>query len=128
VTVPGPANFAKVLRGSAGRPAALATPRADLIGKSTTELPVSKSGATVSNADDFRAVDPSSGTVPALVYGTVPSSVPAGTLLAVAVNGRVAAVTQVGKADKEGHRFGALITDESVFRTGENQVDVIRLE
>ncbi|WP_371871332.1 sulfatase-like hydrolase/transferase [Phytohabitans rumicis] len=131
VTVPGPANFAEVLRGSAGRPAALAQPRADLIGTPAAALPAAGSrtaSATVSNADDFRAVDLASGTIPALVYGTVPSSVPAGTLLAVAVNGRIAAVTQVAKPDKEGHRFGALITDESVFRTGENQVDVIRLE
>jgi hypothetical protein len=126
-TVPGPANFAEVLRGSAGRSPRLANPRPELMGKPVDEVPVAavRDGPSVANADAFGEVDPASGTIPALVWGTVPSSIKDGTLLAVAVNGRVGAVTQVTEPDGAGLRFAALVTDESLFRTGANNVSVL---
>ncbi|WDZ82517.1 sulfatase-like hydrolase/transferase [Micromonospora cathayae] len=88
-----------------------------------------RTGGTVRVADlaAFRAVDPDTGSLPALVWGSVPARVPDGTLLAVALNGRVAAVTPVVPADEGGRRFAALITDDRLFRPGANQLDVYQV-
>ena len=53
----------------------------------------------------FGTTDPDTGTLPALVWGDVPDRVPDGTLLAVAVNGRIGAVVPVVPADPGGRRF-----------------------
>jgi hypothetical protein len=127
ITVDGSANLAAVLRGPATRPALPAALSPDLIG----EAPPSgarDAGATVANASAFADVQPGSGTLPALVYGTVPKSVRNGTPLAVVVNGKVGAVVRANAADEAGRRFGALITDESLFRAGANEVAILRLE
>jgi hypothetical protein len=82
----------------------------------------------VANASAFADVQPGSGKLPALVYGTAPKSVRNGTPLAVVVNGKVGAVVRASAADEAGRRFGALITDESLFREGANEVAILRLE
>ncbi|MEV0806850.1 sulfatase-like hydrolase/transferase [Micromonospora sp. NPDC050200] len=83
--------------------------------------------ATVANRASFDRVDPDAGELPALVWGTVPRDVPDGTLLAVAVNGRVGAVVPVVPRDKGGRRFAALLADDHLFRAGANRLDLYRV-
>ncbi|RLP87237.1 sulfatase [Micromonospora sp. CV4] len=83
--------------------------------------------ARVADLAAFRAMDPDTGTLPALVWGDVPDRIPDGTLLAVAVNGRVGAVVPVVPADPGGRRFAALLTDDQLFRAGVNQLDVYQV-
>ena len=59
--------------------------------------------------------------------GDVPDRIPDGTLLAVAVNGRIGAVVPVVPADPGGRRFAALLTDDRLFRAGTNQLDVYQV-
>ncbi|MDW5322694.1 sulfatase-like hydrolase/transferase [Plantactinospora sp. KLBMP9567] len=120
--------FADVVAGRAG-PVLPAQPRPDLIGRSVAELPLGPEAGsvTVRNRSDFDQIDQTGGRLPALVYGTVPDSVPNGALLAVAVNGRIGAVAPVVPPDPGGQRFGALVTDESLFLPGRNTVDVFQV-
>ncbi|MEH1057466.1 sulfatase-like hydrolase/transferase [Micromonospora sp. CPCC 206171] len=83
--------------------------------------------ATVANRAAFDHVDPAAGELPALVWGTVPREVPDGTLLAVAVNGRVGAVVPVVPRDKGGRRFAALLSDDHLYRAGTNRLDLYRV-
>ncbi|SBT41564.1 sulfatase-like hydrolase/transferase [Micromonospora narathiwatensis] len=83
--------------------------------------------ATVANLAAFRAVDPATGELPALVWGTVPASVPNGTKLAVAVNGTVGAVVPVVPPDKGGRRFAAFLPDDRLFAAGANRLDIYRV-
>ncbi|MFY1692482.1 sulfatase-like hydrolase/transferase [Plantactinospora sp. WMMB782] len=120
--------FADVLAGRA-HPVLPAQPRPELIGRSVAELPLGPEAGTVTvrNRADFDRIDQTGGRLPALVYGTVPDSVPNGTLLAVAVNGRVGAVAPVVAPDPGGQRFGALVPDETLFLPGRNTVDVFQV-
>ncbi|MGC5020012.1 sulfatase-like hydrolase/transferase [Micromonospora sp. DT47] len=97
-----------------------------LVGAAVGEEPAG-GAATVANLAAFRRVDPAAGELPALVWGTVPREVPDGTLLAVAVNGRVGAVVPVVPADKGGRRFAALLPDDHLFRAGANRLDLYRV-
>ncbi|MGV9213095.1 sulfatase-like hydrolase/transferase [Micromonospora sp. RB23] len=94
-----------------------------------TEVRAGPSGGSARVADlaAFRATDPDTGTLPALVWGDVPDAIPDGTLLAVAVNGRIGAVVPVVPADPGGRRFAALLTDDRLFRAGTNQLDVYQV-
>ncbi|GGM29048.1 sulfatase-like hydrolase/transferase [Micromonospora yangpuensis] len=83
--------------------------------------------ARVDRLAAFDAVDPDTGALPALVTGTVPASVPDGTLLAVAVNGRIGAVVPVVPPDLRGRRFAAFVTDDRFFRPGANRLDIYRV-
>ncbi|WBB70882.1 sulfatase-like hydrolase/transferase [Micromonospora sp. WMMD812] len=83
--------------------------------------------ARVADLAAFHATDPDTGTLPALVWGTVPDQVPDGTLLAVAVNGRVGAVVPVVPPDAGGRRFAALLADDRLFHAGQNQLDVYEI-
>ncbi|MFE9694595.1 sulfatase-like hydrolase/transferase [Micromonospora sp. NPDC005806] len=83
--------------------------------------------ATVANLAAFRAVDPEHGELPALVWGTVPASVPDGTRLAVAVNGTVGAVVPVVPPENGGRRFAALLPDDRLFAVGANRLDIYRV-
>jgi hypothetical protein len=66
--------------------------------------------------------------LPALVWGTVPASVPDGTRLAVAVNGTVGAVVPVVPPDHRGRRFAALLPDDRLFAAGANRLDLYRVD
>ncbi|HEX5595467.1 MAG TPA: sulfatase-like hydrolase/transferase [Micromonosporaceae bacterium] len=126
VIFPGPRILAEVISGAA-RPA-VPTVLPELVGRATDELPVTNGGlVTVSNRSEFNDVDPAGGQVPALVLGSVPAAVPVGTPLAVALNGRIAAVVPVGEADSAGRRFGGLIRDDSLFRPGANRLEVFEV-
>lgn len=123
--VAGPPRFAAITHGAA-QPAVPAAPLPELIGRATADLPVSGDGptATVRNLAAFDDVNPGGGSLPALVLGTLPKSVPNGTLLAIAVNGRIGAVVPVAPPDKRGRRFAGLVADESLFRPGANRLEL----
>ncbi|KKK05839.1 sulfatase-like hydrolase/transferase [Micromonospora sp. HK10] len=111
-----------------GVPAPPPTPAPDpLVGTRVGDRPAGGT-ATVANLDAFRAVDPAHGQLPALVWGTVPASVPDGTRLAVAVNGTVGAVVPVVPPDAGGRRFAAFLPDDRLFAAGANQLDLYRVD
>ncbi|WP_194823291.1 sulfatase-like hydrolase/transferase [Micromonospora sp. S-DT3-3-22] len=97
-----------------------------LVGTTVGEKP-SGGTASVAHLGAFDHVDPGSGELPALVWGTVPRQVPDGTLLAVAVNGRVGAVVPVVPKDQGGRRFAAFLADDHLFRAGANRLDIYRV-
>ncbi|WP_458351710.1 sulfatase-like hydrolase/transferase [Micromonospora oryzae] len=97
-----------------------------LVGTTVGQRPAGGS-ARVADLAAFRAVDPDTGELPALVWGTVPASVRDGTLLAVAVNGRIGAVVPVVPPDVGGRRFAAFLTDDRLFRAGDNRVDLYQI-
>ncbi|MFV2088505.1 sulfatase-like hydrolase/transferase [Micromonospora sp. LOL_021] len=128
VTVPGPATFTALTTGQAGPP--LPAPLVpELVGRPVTDLPVTDDGvrASVSNAGSYTDVDPASGNLPALAYGELPDQVTTGAPLAVAVNGRIATVVPALAPDAKGRRFAALITDESLWRSGDNRVEIFEV-
>ncbi|MEU8330467.1 sulfatase-like hydrolase/transferase [Micromonospora sp. NPDC048839] len=94
-----------------------------------TEVRAGPAGGNARVADlaAFTAMDPDTGTLPALVWGDVPDRIPDGTLLAVAVNGRIGAVVPVVPPDPGGRRFAALLTDDKLFHAGSNQLDVYQI-
>ncbi|MET7806884.1 sulfatase-like hydrolase/transferase [Micromonospora chersina] len=111
-----------------GVPSPPAPPPPDpLLGTHVGEKP-SGGTATVADLAAFRDVDPAHGELPALVWGTVPASVPDGTRLAVAVNGTVGAVVPVVRPDPGGRRFAALLPDDRLFAAGSNRLDIYRVE
>ncbi|TDB95854.1 sulfatase, partial [Micromonospora fluostatini] len=97
-----------------------------LVGTTVGDQPV-RGTARVADLSAFGAVDPAEGRLPALVWGTVPDRVPDGTLLAVAVNGRVGAVVPVVPPDPGGRRFAAFVTDDRLFHAGANRLDVYQV-
>lgn len=111
-----------------GVPSPPAPPAPDpLLGTRVGDKPAGGT-ATVANLAAFRDVDPAHGELPALVWGTVPASVPDGTRLAVAVNGTVGAVVPVVRPDPGGRRFAALLPDDRLFAAGSNRLDLYRVE
>ncbi|SCL52781.1 Arylsulfatase A [Micromonospora chersina] len=111
-----------------GVPTPPAPPPPDpLLGTHVGEKP-SGGTATVADLAAFRDVDPAHGELPALVWGTVPASVPDGTRLAVAVNGTVGAVVPVVRPDPGGRRFAALLPDDRLFAPGSNRLDLYRVD
>ncbi|MFI7607749.1 sulfatase-like hydrolase/transferase [Micromonospora sp. NPDC049366] len=98
-----------------------------LVGTAVGPRPPGGGSARVADLAAFRATDPDTGTLPAMVWGSVPDEVPEGTLLAVAVNGRVGAVVPVVPPDPGGRRFAALLADDRLFQAGANQLDVYQV-
>lgn len=110
-----------------GVPAPVPLPAVDpLVGTRLSGAP-SGGTATVANRAAFAAVDPARG-LPALVWGSVPDTVPDGTRLAVAVNGTVGAVVPVVPRDAGGRRFAAFLPDDRIFAAGANRLDLYRLD
>ncbi|MFC3502315.1 sulfatase-like hydrolase/transferase [Micromonospora krabiensis] len=107
-------------------PPPLPTPH-PLVGTAVGQRPPGGGSARVADLAAFRATDPDTGTLPAMVWGSVPDEVPDGTLLAVAVNGRVGAVVPVVPPDPGGRRFSALLADDRLFQAGANQLDVYQI-
>jgi hypothetical protein len=145
LTVDGPPNLAAVLRGGQlpphpearpqigaepGRGLARLGPRADLVGRTLDGLQVTDGGPTLT-VDDlaaFRDVRPDRGQVPAYVQGTVPAGVAPGTLLALAVNGRIATVVKVAPEGAAGIlRFAGMLPGSS-FTAGANRLEVLAVE
>jgi hypothetical protein len=81
--------------------------------------------ATVDNPQSFAHVSPRSPVVPVRITGAVEDPEVCRFELAIAVNGRVAALTRC-VADEDTLRFRAIVP-ESVFRAGLNPVDVFAI-
>jgi hypothetical protein len=142
VTVDGPANQARALRGGlparpSVRPRLGAEPgrgldrlglRPDLVGRSLAGLEVREGGgppATVEGLGAFADVRPARGEVPALVAGRPPPGTPAGTRLALALNGRVATVAEVAPEGRDGTlRFAGMLGGGG-FVAGPNRLEVL---
>jgi hypothetical protein len=142
VTVDGPPNQAIALRGGLprrpgaqarlgaepGRGLARLGVRPDLVGRPLAELAVRDDGgppAIVEGLDAFADVRPSRGEVPALVAGLPPPRTPAGTRLALALNGRVATVAEVAPEGRD-HvlRFAGMLGGAG-FVAGPNRLEVL---
>jgi hypothetical protein len=105
-------------------------PRADLVGRPLDGLQVTDGGPTltVEGLGAFRDVRPDRGQVPAYVQGTVPAGVAPGTLLALAVNGRVQTVATVAPEGGAGTlRFAGMLPGSS-FVAGANRLEVLAVE
>ncbi|MDM4718847.1 sulfatase-like hydrolase/transferase [Micromonospora sp. WMMA1363] len=108
-----------------GVPAALPLPAPHpLVGTAVGNRPTGGT-ATVGDLAAFRNVDPDIGELPAVVWGDLPDTVPNGTMLAVAVNGRVGTVVPVVPRDAGGRRFAALIVDDRLYQVGVNHLDLL---
>jgi hypothetical protein len=124
VTIPGAAPFDAVKAGRGG-PAVVLPALPDLVGqKVQNAYDAGLEAAEIGNLKDFAHVDPAGGTIPALVFGSLPPEIADGTPLAVAVNGTIGAVTRAAFADKQGRRFAALVRDESLFVPGNNRLEL----
>jgi hypothetical protein len=126
-----PGNAALVLAGPDDALGLPGPPRPDLLGARVDRLPVAGTAAfraTVPGLDAFARVDPATGLVPAFVKGTVPAAVPAGTPLALALNGVVVAVVPVLPLDGVRPRFAAMLGDGSRFRPGANDLALFLVE
>jgi hypothetical protein len=121
ITVEGPNNFAKALRGWA--PPVPTLP--EFVGKRADKLTVAGEGpvARVKSLDAFDDVHPGA-EVPAFVYGLLPSDVPADTRIAIAVNGRVGTVATVARQDASHLWFAGFIQDERLFVAGANKLEL----
>ena len=117
-------------RGSEGAAGLFVTgSRPDWIGRSVSSLaslgvdvdgPPSRLTVQLADAVDFDSVDPSAGIVPALVWGTVSRSTDS--QLVIAVNGTVAAVSEVWRNDGE-PTFQGMVNDQ-LFRSGANDIQL----
>jgi hypothetical protein len=99
-------------------------PNQELLSRPVGELPMTRgSGARFVAPEEYRNVDLRSPTVPVHVTGRL-DDVPAGRDLAIAVNGRIRAVTRSFElADGDEVLFAAMVP-ESSFRQGRNRVEV----
>jgi hypothetical protein len=108
-------------------------PNRALLGRSLAELEVARGGAgfraEVDDGEELRAVDRASGLVPAHVTATIAGDA-AGARhdFAIAVNGRVEAVTRsVYLKDEPAQRLSAMVP-ETALRDGANRVQVFVVE
>jgi hypothetical protein len=102
-------------------------PHPELLGRTVAGLPVrDRPGSTLAFDEPrlFESLDPASELAPSHVSGDLGGDLPGeGHLdLAIAVNGRIAAVTR-SFAPRERLRFAAIVPDDA-FRAGANRVDV----
>lgn len=99
-------------------------PRRDLVGRAVSALavrPAADARVELDGASLYDAVDPSSGFLPSFIEGRA-SGLAEGQLLAVAVNGTIAATTQTFEFHSE-LRFAAFVPEETL-RRGRNTVDI----
>jgi len=140
--VEGPAGQAVALQGLSDRVIHLQDgyldwfklgPHADLVGRRVGDLTVADSGGTarVVGLDDYRRVDPSTGSVPAQVGGQLTKTTP-GTptrpTVAVAVNGVIGGVSETfASGDSPPTWFTAMISD-TLLRSGDNQLQLFLVD
>jgi hypothetical protein len=100
-------------------------PHQELMGRPVSVRPAGPNLVELPYADEYRDVDPGSGLVPAHVVGRVNDGGAPGRDIAVAVNGRVAAVgnTFTLATGEEGELLSVMVPEAS-FRRGRNRVDV----
>lgn len=123
-TVDGRAGLELVRQGIQGAE----RPRPDLVGREVDSFTVEQDTTTaqVYGLDWFQDVEPATGTVPAMVTGTVPGSAAPGDL-AIAVNGRIGAVATLSDAEVGRRWFAGVVVDDQLFTSGANQLDVLRV-
>jgi hypothetical protein len=104
--------------------------RSELLGVPVTQLRTQSSTTTRAHFDGeelFERVRPSSSLVPARITGVLDGAEIADDVeLAVAVNGRIAALTRRFRLDGK-QRFSALVP-ETVFREGQNRVELFSID
>ena len=134
------AAFEREQQASLARKFALFGPRSDpfalgphpeLRGRRLTELAVARAGVPGARAEldaprELDAVDPRSSFVPSHLTGRVRSAALRKRALAIAVNGRVAAVGESFFLDGQVERWSVLVP-EAAFRPGSNQVEVFEV-
>jgi hypothetical protein len=102
-------------------------PDSDLLSRPVRNFPVEQSaGARFVDGDEYGRVNLRSSTVPAWVTGYL-KGVPAGRDLAVAVNGRIAALTKSFHLATGTETIFAAMVPESSFHTGRNRVELFEL-
>jgi hypothetical protein len=140
ITVDGPGNLALALRGVTDRVARPQDgedglfevgPFADLIGRRPQAVGLAGSSGLVARLNDpenLQDVNPSGGTVPALISGALTKGSPDGqpVRLAVAVNGRIGAVGVTFTQADTPQTF-ATVVPESLFQPGSNSVRLYRV-
>jgi hypothetical protein len=100
--------------------------RPDLVGRRVAAAaPAAGASATVDSPEDFADVDPRGPVLPLMVTGDVTGLRP-DSLLAVAVNGRIAATTRVYPKAGGGMQYVALLPPASLAR-GRNRVTVLQV-
>lgn len=122
----GRAGLAELLADPTGFPRVPPAPLPELVGTAVAAHPVVEGEvrAQVADAGAYQDVAPGAGSVPAVVQGTVPEQVPLGTPLAIALNGRVAAVVPVVAGEDGARRFAGLVQDPGRFRAGANRLEL----
>ena len=111
-------------------PFGLAPPgHADLLGRQIEEFDVRSDGdvaATVRDLGAFGVVDPDGPSLPAWISGTIRRNDSRGgdLVLAIAVNGRIAAVTRSSEAEDGTTEYGAMIPPDA-FVAGKNDIDLV---
>ncbi len=101
----------------------------DLLGRRIEEFDVQSDSdvtATVRDLSAFGAVDVDGPSLPAWISGTIRRNDPHGNdlVLAIIVNGRIAAITRSNEADDGTTAFGAMIPP-GAFVDGKNDVDLV---
>jgi hypothetical protein len=100
-------------------------PHPELIGKAAASLPQAASQADrVALENDFTSVDPTLPSIPVLVQGPV-TAVPAGTPVAIAVNGTIAATAET--FDYQNAIRVAAAIPPTALRPGRNAIEVFRI-
>ncbi len=107
-------------------------PRPDLLGRTVAELsplPLRPERALVAGPERYRHVDPATGFVPAHLVGRiVPGTRGGGRVLAVAVNGRVAATGRTFTLEGSDDEQFSLLIPEQALRRGANRLDFLLAE
>jgi hypothetical protein len=100
----------------------------ELLGRPVSSRPGGPSVVELSYADEYGDVDPRSGFVPAHVVGRVKHGGAGGRDIAVAVNGRVAAVGSTFRlaTGEEGELFSVMVPEAS-FKPGRNRVEIFEV-
>jgi hypothetical protein len=100
-------------------------PHQELLGRPASVPPAGPNDIELPYADEYRDVDPATGLVPAHVVGRVTDGGAPGRDIAVAVNGRIAAVgnTFTLATGEEGQLLSVMVP-ESSLKPGRNRIDV----
>jgi hypothetical protein len=107
----------------------VAGPHRELLGQRPARVglaPAPKVSASIDQETVLRDVDPTSGFLPAFITGTLEGSLPAGTDIAVAVNGTIAATGRPFEF-AGGRKFAALVPEDAL-RRGDNRVQVLAID
>jgi hypothetical protein len=98
-------------------------PKPELVGRRVDDAPAAPgASATVDGAREYRDVSPGSGVLPALIAGAA-RGLATGTVVAVAVNGRIEATTRL--LPRNGRLEYAAIVRPSSLRRGKNRLTVL---